>query len=263
VIPAHRQLGSRVRLEWGPVGATALAPDADVAVVVDVLSFTTTLTVAAEGGTVVHPLPWQDERAAAYAAAHDAVLAVGRSSAAAGAGPGEVSLAPATVRAAQRRPGGLPRLVLPSPNGSAISAALAGAGVRVLGASLRNASAVGRRLAALGRDARLLVVPAGERWPDGSLRPAVEDLWGAGAVLAALVDAGGAGGADGAGLGPEARAAEAAWRAVAGRLPAELAACASGQELVQAGYADDVAVAAEVDASDVVPVLEDGAFRPA
>jgi 2-phosphosulfolactate phosphatase len=75
-------------------------------------------------------------------------------------------------------------------------------------------------------------------------------------VLAAFVDAGGSG------LGPEARFAEAAWRAVAGRVDEELAACASGRELLDAGYADDVTVALEVDASDVVPVLEDGAYHP-
>jgi 2-phosphosulfolactate phosphatase len=244
-------------------------------VVVDVLSFTTTLTVAADGGTVVLPFPWRDSRAAEHAAAHDAVLASERGGGTrrvAGAFPprddaaaepsppdaGRVSLSPTSVREAQRRPGGLPRLVLPSPNGSTISAALADAGVRVLGASLRNATAVGRRLAELGPDSRVLVVPSGERWPDGSLRPAVEDLWGAGAVLAALVDAGGSG----LGLSTEARFAEAAWRAVAGRLPEELAACASGRELVDAGYADEVAVATEVDSSEVVPVLEDGAYRP-
>jgi 2-phosphosulfolactate phosphatase len=289
VIPAHRQLGSRVRLEWGPTGAAALAPDVDVAVVVDVLSFTTTLTVAADGGTVVHPFPWRDERAEAYAAAHDAVLATGRSGGThrvdgafppldaesaqsstplgpvdAGSAPsstpaGGVSLSPTSVREAQQRPGGLPRLVLPSPNGSTISAALAESGARVVGAALRNASAVGRWLAGLDPETRVLVVPSGERWPDGSLRPAVEDLWGAGAVLAALVDAGS--GAD-AGLSAEARFAAAAWRAVAPRPAEELAACASGQELLEAGYADDVTVAAEVDASDAVPVLEDGAYRP-
>jgi 2-phosphosulfolactate phosphatase len=176
------------------------------------------------------------------------------------------------VREAQRRPGGLPRLVLPSPNGSTISAALAECGARVVGAALRNATAVGRHLAALPPETRVLVVPSGERWPDGSLRPAVEDLWGAGAVLAALVDAladapGNAGGSSrrlgpGPGLSAEARFAEAAWRAVAPRLAEELAACASGRELLDAGYADDVTVAAEVDASDAVPVLEDGAYRP-
>jgi 2-phosphosulfolactate phosphatase len=286
VIPAHRQLGSRVRLEWGPAGATALAGDVDVAVVVDVLSFTTTLSVAADGGTVVHPFPWRDERAEAYAAEHDAVLAVARSGGTRrveGAFPprddprsepapdplGGVSLSPTSVREAQRRPGGLPRLVLPSPNGSTISAALAESGARVVGAALRNATAVGRHLAALPPETRVLVVPSGERWPDGSLRPAVEDLWGAGAVLAALVDAladapGDAGGSSrhpGLGLSAEARFAEAAWRAVAPRLADELAACASGRELLDAGYADDVTVAAEVDTSDAVPVLEDGAYR--
>ena len=51
---------------------------ADVAVVVDVLSFTTTLTIAVGQGTRVFPFGWKDDRAAAHAAEKDAVLAVGR-----------------------------------------------------------------------------------------------------------------------------------------------------------------------------------------
>ena len=45
---------------------------------VDVLSFTTTLTVAVERGMTVLPFAWKDARAAEYAAERDAVLAVGR-----------------------------------------------------------------------------------------------------------------------------------------------------------------------------------------
>ncbi|MCX4515651.1 2-phosphosulfolactate phosphatase [Streptomyces sp. NBC_01619] len=36
--------------------------------------------------------------------------------------------------------------------------------------------------------------------------------------------------------------------------------CSSGRELIQQGFADDVAIAIELDATSVVPVLTDGAF---
>jgi 2-phosphosulfolactate phosphatase len=233
---------ARIGFEWGPTGAAAVA--APVTAVVDVLSFTTTLSVAVERGITVYPFRWKDERAAAYAEERSAILARGRSERTG------VSLSPASVRAAV----GVERLVLPSPNGSSISLGLAEAGVTVVGASLRNRVAVARWLAERGES--LAVVAAGERWPDGSLRPAVEDLWGAGAVLAALVDLGLGG------LSPEARVAEQAFRAVEQRLADELVACASGQELVAMGFRADVDVAAEVDGSDVVPVLVGDAFVP-
>ncbi len=227
-----------VRFEWGPTGAAAIA--APVTVVVDVLSFTTTLTVAVERGMTVYPFRWRDERAAAYAEERAAVLAQGRSL------REGVSLSPASVRAAE----GVERLVLPSPNGSSIAFGLAETGATVVGASLRNASAVARWLAK--QDGPVAVVAAGERWPDDTLRPAVEDLWGAGAVIAGLVELGATG------LSPEARVAEQAYRAA--RLPEDLVACASGQELVGIGFAADVEVAAELDATDVVPVLVGDAF---
>ncbi|MDH2414014.1 2-phosphosulfolactate phosphatase [Nocardioides sp. CER19] len=243
--PEHRQHRSRVRLEWGPVGAEALAP-VDVAVVVDVLSFTTTLTVAVERGIEVFPFLWRDERAAAFAAERDAVLAEQRQDAGGAAGAAGVSLSPASVAAAE----GVRRLVLPSPNGSTISTLLAGSGATVVGACLRNRSAVAAWLVPrVTAGAAVAVVPAGERWPDGSLRPAVEDLWGAGAVLDAL------GSAD---LSAEASAAVAAFRAAA--LPDALVACSSGRELAAKGFGADVDIAAEVDASTAVPVLRDGVF---
>jgi len=244
--PAHRQGAYPVRLEWGPVAAQALAP-LEVAVVVDVLSFSTTVTVAAERGIEVYPCRWRDARAAAFAEEHDAVLAGQRQDARAGGG---VSLSPASVVAAS----GVRRVVLPSPNGSTISTLFAEAGATVVAGCLRNASAVGRWLAPrVAAGASIAVVPAGERWPDGSLRPAVEDLWGAGAILHALAASGTVD------LSVEATVAVAAFRAAS--LPADLTACSSGIELGAAGFPDDVSIAGQLDASDVVPVLVDGAFR--
>jgi 2-phosphosulfolactate phosphatase len=245
---AHTQRAYAVRMEWGPVGASATV--GSLAVVVDVLSFTTTLTVAVERGIEVFPFRWRDSRAAAHALAHGTTLAVGRFEALARGGA-NVSLSPASLWAAE----GVQRVVLPSPNGSTIAFELADSGARVIGACLRNRRAVASYLLPrLQPGTTLTVVAAGERWPDESMRPAVEDLWGAGAVLAALVDAGAGG------LSPEARVAEAAFRAVEPTLADDLRACAGGRELVEAGFAEDLVIAAELDCSEVVPVLHGDRF---
>jgi len=59
-------------------------------------------------------------------------------------------------------------------------------------------------------------------------------------------------------LTPEAEAAVLAFRA---RRPLER--CASGVELVERGFAEDVRLAAEVDSSAAVPVMADARFRAA
>ncbi len=263
----HAQRHATVRMDWGLSGAEAIGADAAIAVVIDVLSFTTTLTVAVDAGVEVYPFRWKDASAREFAREHDAVLAVGRFEARdADASVRAVSLSPASIQAAH----GLNRIVLPSPNGSTLAAALAEGGATVIGAALRNRFAVARWIAdlladqapkdtATGADATgketgtsppaIAVLAAGERWPDGSLRPAVEDLWGAGAVIAALSELG---------IGdqsPEAWTAEAAFRGVEESLAAELTDCATGQELAMVGFADDVAIAAELDSSNSVPVL--------
>src|SRR5690242_12636600 len=116
------QRAAAVRCEWGAVGASRLvaAGDVDVLVVVDVLSFTTAVSVAVDRGTAVRPAPWRDPRAEQLADSTGAVLAVGRGDVTA-ARPW--SLSPAALRAAPA----VPELVLPSPNGSAIAAAASGA----------------------------------------------------------------------------------------------------------------------------------------
>lgn len=245
----HGQRQFVVRMEWGPVGAAATVEDAGIAVVVDVLSFTTTLTVAVERGAEVFPYRWRDRSALDHARAHDATLAVGRLEARDSGGPEQVSLSPSSLTSAK----GLKRLVLPSPNGSSISFGLAESGATVVGACLRNRRAVAAwvRARMVGQDvSTVTVVAAGERWGDGSLRPAVEDLWGAGAVIAALAELGVAR------LSPEARTAAAAFRDVEPSLSTALRVCSGGVELTRAGFADDVVVAADLDSSTCVPVLD-------
>jgi 2-phosphosulfolactate phosphatase len=139
------------------------------------------------------------------------------------------------------------RLILPSPNGSSIAHAAVNGGVPVVAACLRNAAAVARYL----RDfERIGLVPAGERWGDGSLRPAYEDWVGAGAVGDRL-----RGQDPSVQLTPEAEAAVLAFRALRPLLE-----CTSGRELVEKGFEEDVALAGEVDVTDVVPVLVEGRF---
>jgi 2-phosphosulfolactate phosphatase len=126
--------------------------------------------------------------------------------------------------------------------------AAASLGALVLAGCLRNASAVAARARQVGK--RITVVPAGERWPNGTLRPAVEDWVGAGAVLRALPGR----------RSPEAQSAIAAFEDFAEDLRARLLSCSSGRELTERGFARDVELAAQVDVSTVAPVLKDNAF---
>jgi 2-phosphosulfolactate phosphatase len=231
------QDGYAWRFAWGVGGLRALAPEVDAIVIVDVLRFTTAVTVAVERGSSVVP----------------AVPAV----ASEGSAAGPWVLSPRWVG---EHPSGS-QLVLPSPNGGVLALATVDAGARwVVAASLRNASAVGRALLAAGT-ATVGVIAAGEQSSEssesGGWRTAVEDLLGAGAVLAALDPAASV---SAPGCSPEAAAARAAFVAARPRLADALAACATGRELAARGFADDVSAAAQLDVSNAVPVLQEGVF---
>ncbi len=229
---------SRARCEWGLPGLLALRGEVAALVVVDVLSFSTAVDVAVGRGAAVLPFPYGDPAAArAEAARQGAVAAVRRGE------PG-FSLSPASL---VQVPPGL-RLLLPSLNGSRLSHAAGD--VPVLAGCLRNAAAVARAALHLAGGGPVGVVAAGEHWPDGSLRPAVEDLLGAGAVLQHLtVD-----------TCPEARAARDALCGAGADVAALVRAGRSGQELVLRGFPGDVDLAVQEGCSTAAPVLREGAF---
>jgi 2-phosphosulfolactate phosphatase len=239
--PEHRQREYGVRVEWGLEGAELLAAECAVVVIVDVLSFCTSVDVAVGRGAAVLPQLSADRGTAEAQARSLGVQPAGPRS---GTGP---SLRPSSLV-------GLPagtRLGLPSPNGATLCATVAGSGAVLFAGCLRNASATAAAALAVGGPIGL--VPAGERWPGGTLRVAVEDALGAGAIAAAL---------PGAERSPEAELAAAQFATARDRgLAGVLAATGSGRELIADGYGADVTLAAALDTSAVAPRLVDGLLR--
>lgn len=228
--------------EWGLAGLEALRGQAAVFVIVDVLSFSTAVDIATARGAAVLPFADGDRGAAAAAAARQGARLAGRR------GEGGFSLSPASL---QTLPAGA-RLLLPSPNGARLAAAASGA--PVLAGCLRNAAAVAAAARRLAGPGAIAVIAAGEHWPNGRHRPAIEDGLGAGAILHHLADRP---------LGAEARLALATYRAAGADLPALVAESRSGRELMERGFPDDLGLALEEGRSGVAPLLRDGVFTAA
>ncbi|MER5262806.1 2-phosphosulfolactate phosphatase [Actinosynnema sp. NPDC002837] len=231
------QEGCRLRLEWGPEGVAALGEQCAVLVVVDVLSFSTAVDIVVARGGAVRPVHWSKRASAARPA--DPSWTLRPSSL--------VSVPPGT------------ELELASANGATLCSSAEATGAIVLAGCLRNARAVAVAARQLAAGGPIGVVPGGERWgvnltdeaDAGPLRPAVEDLLGAGAIMSSLLGYGSA-------SVEAALAAEMyAWASVEDVLNG----CVSGRELIAAGHAGDVALAAEVNVSTAVPRLTDGVLH--
>jgi 2-phosphosulfolactate phosphatase len=229
--------------EWGLRGVELLRDRVAALVIVDVLSFSTAVdVVVARGGSVV-PFATGDREAARIASdATGALLAEPRETNAKG-----FSFSPRSLMGIAHGT----KLLLPSPNGSRLS--LAGGATLVFTGCLRNAKAVAAAVGAVAGNGAIGVVPAGELWNDGSLRPAIEDLLGAGAILDALDLP----------LSSEARVARDAFRAAEADLAEVVRGSLSGRELTDRGFEGDIELAAAYDVSTAAPMLRDGSYQAA
>jgi 2-phosphosulfolactate phosphatase len=220
-----------VRLEWGLPAAEYLAADVDCVVIVDVMSFSTCVSLANDRGAFIYPWPWKDDTARAYAEkinGHAASLDRKFTQQTFSLSPSSMHKLPANGR-----------LVLPSPNGASISlAARQNSGAHVFSACLRNMQATAKACSAFKT---ILVIACGERWPDNSLRPALEDYVAAGGVIAAL---------QGRNPSPEAKAAVAVYQYERLSHFTALKDCISAQELIKRGYPEDVGLCLQADVSD-------------
>ncbi|MDY6897703.1 MAG: 2-phosphosulfolactate phosphatase [Cyanobacteriota bacterium] len=225
-----------LRCEWGHQGINQLAPISNIVIIVDILSFSTAVEIATNNGAIIFPYRWKDSSAIDYAKSIEAQLATKRTSATG------YSLSPQSLT--KISPG--TKLVLPSPNGSSLT--LLTGSKPTLAGCLRNCEAVARFAQKYG--SKIAVIPAGEKWEDGSLRPAFEDWIGAGAILSCLSGS----------LSPEAETAVAVFNSFKNDLLAALKKCSSGKELIARGFESDVELAAEINISDCVPIFTDNAY---
>jgi 2-phosphosulfolactate phosphatase len=209
-----------IRCEWGRPAIDTLLDCTDVFVIVDVFSFCTSVDIALARGAEIEPStrPAGERSLTSYSLSPTSLLTI-----------------PASTR-----------LVLSSANGAALS--MRTGDIPTLAGSLRNARAVAHRAQHLGR--RITVVPAGERWPDDTLRFAIEDLICSGAVISELRGSRSA----------EADIAMGAYQSAAPELKAVLRRSASGRELCEHGFERDLTLAAEINCSDVAPLLSSGAY---
>jgi len=225
-----------IRFEWGENGVARLAPMSDAIIIVDVMSFTTCVEVAVSRGAIIFPCRYDDESAADFARSVGAELAGPR-------GKSRYSLSPASLIDIPKGT----RFVLPSPNGSTLT--LSTGDTPTFAGCLRNCRAVAQAAMRCGR--RISVIAAGERWKDDdSLRPAYEDLVGAGAIIHYLAGQ----------RSPESEAAAAAFRHSRDSLASLLKRCSSGKELIAMGFEGALSIISELDVSDSVPMLRDGAY---
>lgn len=223
------QLKFAVRLEWGISAVEHLAKEVDCVVIVDVMSFSTCVSLAVNNGASTYPYPWKDASAVEYGMKIGAFTASPERR----FGGEGYSLSPASIKNISDGE----KLVLPSPNGSAVSFKARDAGITVFSGCFRNMSATANACRAFGR---VLIIPCGERWPDGSLRPCIEDYVAAGGIISAM-------GREN--RSPEAQAAVATWQYYQNENFELLQSCSSALELTQRGFNEDVEPCLEIDKS--------------
>lgn len=235
----YDQSSYTIRCEWGLRGLEALAPLSDLIILVDVLSFSTCVDIATARGAIIFPYPWRDDSADAYAKSKNAILASRTRRY-----EGGYSLSPSSLLHIPPDT----RLVLPSPNGSVLTVKSA-AYAKTLTGCLRNGEAVARY--AQNQGETITVIACGERWGQGyDLRPSLEDLLGAGAIITCLSGT----------KSPEAQAAVAVFNDARANLEHIVKTCSSGRELIERGFEKDVELAASLNTSSGIPILVDGAY---
>ncbi len=220
-----------IHCEWGIEGVNNFSIENDIAIIVDILSFSTCVDIALSRNAAIYPYNFKDETVKEYAKANKAVAAsLTRSKT-------DFSLSPSSYLSIQKGT----KVVLPSPNGSELSFSSV-SGI-TLCACLRNYKDVAEYAKSISGN--IIVVPAGEKWENGSMRFAIEDYLGAGAVLSEL---------DGE-FSAEAELAKEIFMNVKPKLKDIIQKSISAKELIERGFTEDVELALKLNVGESMPKL--------
>ncbi|NJP38958.1 2-phosphosulfolactate phosphatase, partial [Alkalicoccus luteus] len=237
------------RIEWGKRGAREAVKRGDVLIIVDVLSFSSTVVSGLNKGAIIYPYPPHLD-GKAFASEIEAEYILGRTEA---SKIGKPTLSPVSFHKKEHMN---KRYVLTSLNG-AYCTWIAGEVPALLIGSLLNASAVASIANNIMQEtnSNITVVPCGERWSDvkeydDALRPAVEDYLGAGAILSYLPGK----------KSVEAEVCIGAFTAVKHRLNEMIWDCGSGRELRNRGFSEDVKHCSKLNYYENVPLLKKDHF---
>lgn len=236
------------RIEWGKRGAREAAERGDITIIVDVLSFSSTVVSAVNKGAIIYPYP-PNLDGKLYAKKLGAEYILGRKEAAI---IGRPTLSPVSFNEQHINQ----KYVLSSLNGAFCSWIATKVPALLIG-SLLNFSAVANVANQLREqtNANITVIPCGELWNEmreneDGLRPSIEDYLGAGAVLSVLNGT----------KSPEAEVCIGAFLHSKDRIKELLWECGSGRELRQKGFEEDVLHCSQMNFYNTVPVLLEECF---
>ncbi|WP_256700789.1 2-phosphosulfolactate phosphatase [Paenibacillus sp. P46E] len=249
----YDQMDYEIKLEWGARGTRAASQRGDIVIIVDVLSFSSTVVTAVQHQAIIYPYPPPlNEQAKAYAQTKNAEMVWGRAEA---LREGGHSLSPLSFGAGDRAR----NYVMCSLNGALCTSAASQVPALLIGCLL-NASAVAKsaqRFAQkLNRD--ITVITCGEKWSDAvnqenNLRPGIEDYLAAGAIIAQLQGS----------KSPEAEVCAGAYEYSRHKIERLIRESASARELRERGYDADVTYCCQLDKYAVVPMLHEEYFTEA
>lgn len=238
----------RCKFDWGSQGAALAAHRGEIVVLVDTLSFSTTVINAVNRGGIVYSCGDGDNP-------HEIASRVGgepsvhRKQVPA---EGRFSLSPSSFDVIEAGT----KVALWSPNGANCSRMAATAPFVLLGAFV-NCAALAKVVSTLMEIEHLpvTVIACGERLPlgenqFGEMRVAIEDYLAAGSILSLLSED----------RSPEAVVCVAAFEQNKSRIEELLWESVSGREARVGGFENDVRFAARLNVINAVPILRQGAF---